>query len=138
MGRFIFTGGLRALLGIQQGDPYQSSCVDFFYSGCQRTDNDSSGRRALLSSSFYKELRDTVCDAANNYVVQLNRNIKSQRSIHVVVGGDYSFRALDRPFKFTAELYYKKLDHLIPYEVDNLRVWYSGQNEAKGYAAGLI
>lgn len=44
---------------------------------------------------------------------------------------------MDRPFKFTAELYYKKLDHLIPYEVDNLRVWYSGQNEAKGYAAGL-
>ena len=84
-----------------------------------------------------KELRDTVCDAANNYVVQLNRNIKSQRSIHVVLGGDYSFRALDRPFKFTAELYYKKLDHLVPYEVDNLRVWYSGQNEAKGYAAGL-
>ena len=86
---------------------------------------------------FYKEFRDTVQDSRGNWTVSLNKNIKSQRSIHVVLGGDYSFRALDRPFKFTAELYYKKLDNLIPYEIDNLRVWYSGQNEAKGYAAGI-
>lgn len=85
---------------------------------------------------FYKELRDTV-RTGENYVVRLNRSIKSQRSVHFVLGSDYSFRAIDRPFKFTAELYYKKLDNLIPYEVDNVRIWYSGKNEAKGYAAGL-
>lgn len=85
---------------------------------------------------FYKELRDTV-RTGENYVVRLNRSIKSQRSIHFVLGSDYSFRAVNRPFKFTAELYYKKLDNLIPYEVDNVRIWYSGRNESKGYAAGL-
>lgn len=85
---------------------------------------------------FYKELRDTI-RTGENYVVQLNRSIKSQRSIHFVLGSDYSFRAVDRPFKLTAELYYKKLDNLIPYEVDNVRIWYSGRNESKGYAAGL-
>lgn len=85
---------------------------------------------------FYKELRDTV-RTGENYVVRLNRSIKSQRSIHFVLGSDYSFRAVNRPFKFTSELYYKKLDNLIPYEVDNVRIWYSGRNESKGYAAGL-
>ena len=80
---------------------------------------------------FYKELRDTV-RTGENYVVRLNRSIKSQRSIHFVLGSDYSFRAVNRPFKFTAELYYKKLDNLIPYEVDNVRIWYSGRNESKG------
>ena len=85
---------------------------------------------------FYKELRDTV-RTGEDYVVRLNRSIKSQRSIHFVLGSDYSFRAVNRPFKFTAELYYKKLDNLIPYEVDNVRIWYSGRNESKGYAAGL-
>lgn len=85
---------------------------------------------------FYKELRDTV-RTGENYIVRLNRSIKSQRSIHFVLGSDYSFRAVDRPFKLTAELYYKKLDNLIPYEVDNVRIWYSGRNESKGYAAGL-
>lgn len=86
---------------------------------------------------FYKEFRDTIRDERNNLVVNLNRNIKSQRSIHFVLGGDYSFRAVDRPFKFTAEVYYKKLDNLIPYEVDNVRIWYSGKNNSKGYTAGL-
>ena len=86
---------------------------------------------------FYKEFRDTIPDENNNYIVRLNKNIKSQRSIHFVLGSDYSFRAINRPFKFTAELYYKKLDNLIPYEVDNVRVWYSGHNSSKGYAMGL-
>ena len=89
-----------------------------------------------FQAPFYKELRDTV-RTGENYVVRLNRSIKSQRSIHFVLGSDYSFRAVNRPFKFTAELYYKKLDNLIPYEVDNVRIWYSGRNESKGYAAGL-
>lgn len=85
---------------------------------------------------FYKELRDTalVNGIAN---VNLNRSIKSQRSIHFVLGGDYTFRLLDRPFKFTAELYYKALSNLNPYSVDNIRVVYYGRNMASGYAAGL-
>lgn len=85
---------------------------------------------------FYKELKDTTMNAGLA-TVSLNRNIKSQRSIHFVVGADYTFRMADRPFKFTAEAYYKALSNLIPYTVDNVRVVYYGQNIAKGYAAGI-
>lgn len=85
---------------------------------------------------FYKELRDTtIVDGIST--VRLNRNIKSQRSIHFVLGGDYTFRLMDRPFKFTTEVYYKALSNLIPYTVDNVRVVYYGRNISSGYAAGI-
>ena len=67
----------------------------------------------------------------------MNKDIKSQRSIQVILGSDYTFRALDRPFKFTAEAYYKNLSNLIPYEIDNLKLVYSGVNSSKGYIAGI-
>ena len=85
---------------------------------------------------FYKELKDTVTVDGNTSVV-LNKDIKSQRSIHFVLGGEYRFRIGTRPFKFTAEAYYKALSNLIPYNVDNVRVVYYGENMADGYAAGL-
>ena len=85
---------------------------------------------------FYKELRDTAM--LNGIAsVSLNKDIKSQRSIHFVLGGDYTFRLMNRPFKFTTEAYYKALSNLIPYNVDNLRIIYYGRNISKGYAAGL-
>ena len=85
---------------------------------------------------FYKEMRDTT--TVNGITtVTLNRDIKSQRSIHVVLGCDYHFTLYGRPFKFTAEAYYKKLDNLIPYNIDNVRIVYYGENCAKGYATGL-
>ncbi|GHT42882.1 TonB-dependent receptor [Bacteroidia bacterium] len=87
---------------------------------------------------FYKELRQILTDESGNGVVVLNKGIKSQRSIHLVAGGDYTFRLDDgRPFKLTTELYYKKLDNLIPYYLDNVRVWYAGENRAHGYAMGI-
>lgn len=85
---------------------------------------------------FYKELKDTV-RTDGTYSVQLNRNIRAQRSIQIVAGGDYDFTVFDRPFKFTTEIYYKKLDRLIPYNVDNVRIVYYGENCADGYATGL-
>ncbi len=85
---------------------------------------------------FYKELKDTTIVNGLS-TVTLNKNIKSQRSIHFVLGADYSFRMADRPFRFTAEAYYKALSRLIPYTVDNVRVVYYGQNAASGYAAGI-
>ena len=85
---------------------------------------------------FFKELRDTVTTEGIT-TVALNKKIKSQRSIHFVLGCDYNFRMLDRPFKFTAEAYYKKLDNIIPYNVDNVRIVYYGENCARGYATGL-
>ena len=86
---------------------------------------------------FYKELRRVEVDEFGNDVVTLNKDLKSQRSIHFILGGDYTFRALDRNFKLTAELYYKKLDNLNPYTVDNVKIRYYGENCAKGYAMGL-
>lgn len=67
----------------------------------------------------------------------LNSQLKSQKSIHLVSGFDYYFTTHNRPFKFTTEAYYKLLRDLIPYQVDNVRVVYSGRNQAKGYAVGI-
>ena len=88
-------------------------------------------------SPFYKELRRTTQDANGNDIVSLNDQIKSQRSIHFILGGDYTFRAVERNFKLSTELYYKKLNNLNPYTIDNVKVRYYGENCATGYAAGL-
>lgn len=88
-------------------------------------------------SPFYKELRTTVEDEYGNSITQLNSNLKSQRSIHVIAGGDYTFRASGRNFKISADMYYKKLDNLNPYTVDNVKIRYYGENCAKGHAMGL-
>lgn len=85
---------------------------------------------------FYKELKDTTIVNGIS-TVTLNKNIRSQRSIHFVAGSDYTFRMAGRPFRFTAEAYYKALSRLIPYTVDNVRVVYYGQNASSGYAAGV-
>lgn len=87
-------------------------------------------------SPFYKELRDTVTAHGSTKVV-LNKDIKSQRSFQVVLGGDYKFKLMNRPFKFTTEVYYKALSNLIPYNVDNVKIVYYGGNVAKGYTAGI-
>lgn len=86
---------------------------------------------------FYKEYRIPVTDAQGNQSIVLNENIKSQRSVHFIAGSDYTFRALNRPFKFSGEIYYKAMSNLVPYEIDNLKLVYSGLNESSGYAAGL-
>ena len=86
---------------------------------------------------FYKELRLIETDGEGNDVVKLNNKLKAQRSTHVIAGGDYTFKASGRNFKLTAELYYKKLDNLVPYTVDNVKIRYYGENCASGYAAGI-
>ncbi len=88
-------------------------------------------------SPFYKEYREAITDADGNSNIILNRNIKSPRSIQFVFGTDYTFRAMNRPFKLTGEAYYKNLSRLISYEYDNLKVNYSGVNDSKGYIMGL-
>lgn len=85
---------------------------------------------------FYKELRDTTLTQGIAQV-QLNPHSKSQRSVHFVLGGDYSFRMMGRAFKFTTELYYKALSQLIPYSVNNLRIVYDSRHQSRGYTAGI-
>lgn len=88
-------------------------------------------------SPFYKEYRQAMTDELGNSIVALNHNIKSQRSIQAIIAADYTFRAMDRPFKISAEAYYKNLSNLISYEYDNLKVQYSGVNDSKGFIMGL-
>lgn len=85
---------------------------------------------------FYKELRDTTTTNGVT-IAQLNRKIKSQRSIHFIGAFDYRFKLNNRPFKFTAEAYYKALGNLVPYSVNNVKVTYYGSNECSGHAAGI-
>ena len=86
---------------------------------------------------FYKELRMIQNDENGNAIVSLNSDIKSPRSWQFIAGADYSFRAFNRPFKLSGEVYYKAMDQLIPYELDNLKMVYSGVNESSGFASGI-
>ena len=85
---------------------------------------------------FFKELRDTVTTNGVTRAV-LNNKIKSQQSIHFVGAFDYRFKMKDRPYKFSAEAYYKLMHNLIPYNVNNVKITYYGGNQCDGYAAGL-
>ncbi|WP_119792784.1 TonB-dependent receptor plug domain-containing protein [Flavobacterium anhuiense] len=78
---------------------------------------------------FYRELRDL------NGVV--NPNVKAQEAIHIVLGNDYNFRMWNRPFKWVTELYYKSLSDVNVYSIDNVRIRYVANNNAKAYAQGL-
>lgn len=85
---------------------------------------------------FYKELRDTTTKGGTT-IVKLNDKIKSQRSIHFVAAMDYRFKMMNRPFKFSAEAYYKAMGNLIPYNVNNVKVTYYGENLCSGHTLGL-
>lgn len=85
---------------------------------------------------FYKELRDTTTINGITYAT-LNNKIKSQRSIHFIAGFDYRFKMKDRPYKFTAEAYYKALSNLVPYTVDNVKIVYDASQQCGGHAMGL-
>lgn len=77
---------------------------------------------------FYREMRDLDGN--------VNKDLKAQKSMHIVLGSDYNFKMYNRPFKLTTEFYYKKLWDIVPYEYDNVRIRYFGQNNAVGYAYG--
>lgn len=95
------------------------------------------GTGLYYQSPFYKEYRQTVTDPLGNGSIRLNQNIKSPRSVQVIAGADFTFRAMNRPFKLSGEVYYKNLSRLISYEYDNLKIVYSGLNDSKGYTMGL-
>ena len=78
---------------------------------------------------FYRELR--------RYDGTVNTNLKAQKSIQGVAGLDYNFKGWGRAMRFTTEAYYKHMTDVVPYDVDNVRVRYFGENIAKAYAAGI-
>ena len=78
---------------------------------------------------FYRELRDT------NGAVQ--PNVKAQQSIHFVASNDYNFKLWKRPFKLVSEAYYKSMDDVNTYTLENVRIRYRANNNAEAYAYGL-
>jgi hypothetical protein len=78
---------------------------------------------------FYRELRDS--DGI------VNSQVKAQKSIHVVVANEYSFKLWDRPFKLVSEAYYKKMSDINSYTIENVRIRYKANNDAKAYAYGF-
>lgn len=78
---------------------------------------------------FYRELRKP--DGS------INKDLKAQRSYQGVAGFDYNFRSGKRPYRLTTEAYYKSMSRVVPYDLDNVRLRYTGMNEAKAYAAGV-
>ncbi len=78
---------------------------------------------------FYRELRDT------SGIVR--PNVKAQKSVHLVLGNEYSFKMWDRPFKLVSEAYYKNMTDVNPYTLENVRIRYRATNNAKAYAYGL-
>jgi len=80
-------------------------------------------------SPLFKDLKNL--DGSVNY------QVRAQRSYQVIAGADYLFSAWSRPFRFTTETYYKSLDRLIPYQIDNVQIRYRGEQQSKGYATGI-
>lgn len=78
---------------------------------------------------FYRELRD--------YNGEINYDVKAQKSIHLVASNEYSYSLWNRPFKLTSEIYYKDMTNVNAYTVDNVRIRYLANNNAKAYAYGL-
>lgn len=78
---------------------------------------------------FYRELRD--------FNGEVNPNVKAQQSVHFVLSNDYNFKMWNRPFKWVTEIYYKSLTDVNTYSIDNVRIRYVADNNARAYAQGL-
>jgi hypothetical protein len=79
---------------------------------------------------FYRELR--------RYDGTVNTDVKAQRSTQAIAGFDFNFKGLGgRAMKWTTEAYYKYMTNVDPYDIDNVRIRYFGNNSAKAYAAGI-
>ncbi|GAA0872207.1 carboxypeptidase-like regulatory domain-containing protein [Gangjinia marincola] len=78
---------------------------------------------------FYRELRDSTGT--------VRPQVKAQRSLHLVLGNEYSFNLWNRPFTLTSEAYFKELDDVNPYTIENVRIRYRARNNAEAYAYGL-
>lgn len=137
-GRFFLTAGLRFSYWNFNNEALLSPRASLTY-----TPDKNQGLSFKLSagmyyqSPFYKEYRETYVDSDGNSMVRMNDDIKSQRCFQAIFGADYIFKAYERPFKFTAEAYYKNISNYIPYTVDNMQIRYLGYNSGSAYVTGL-
>ena len=130
-GEFVITGGLRANYWGYNKKVYVSPRAGVAY----KPENDKRETVYRLSGGvynqtpFYREIR--------NRDGSLFRDAKAQQSYQIVAGNDFKFRAWNRPFILTSELYFKYFTHVIPYDIDNVRIRYYADQSAKAYTAGL-
>lgn len=135
-GKWILTTGARLQYwsGNREWLPSPRASVTW-YPGWKRDFAFRIATGLYYQAPFYKELRDTITDGGVTRI-SLNDSIRAQRSVHAVAGFDYYFRAGARPFKLSLEAYYKHIDRMESYTVENVRVQYSGRNDARGYTVG--
>lgn len=130
-GELVLTGGIRANYWDYNKKVYVSPRLGVAY----RPDLDGRDLVFRLSGGvynqtpFYRELR--------NLDGTLYPDAEVQKSYQVIAGSDYKFRAYGRPFILTSEVYYKYFSHIVPYDVDNVRIRYYADQHARGYAEGL-
>jgi len=137
-GRFVLLGGIRLSHWSFNGEWLLSPRASLRYTyGKERNRQARLAAGLYYQSPFYKEYRLSYTDADGNQMVEMNKDIRSQRSWQVILGWDNTFRAYDRPFKFTAEAYYKGISDYIPYSVENVQIRYAGENRGSAYVTGL-
>ena len=130
-GEFVITGGLRANYWGYNKKVYVSPRAGIAY----KPDNEKNETVYRLSGGvynqtpFYREIR--------NRDGSLFKDAKAQQSYQIVVGNDFKFRAFKRPFILTSEAYFKWFTHVVPYDIDNVRIRYYADQSARAYATGL-
>ena len=130
-GEFVITGGLRANYWGYNHKVYVSPRVGIAY----KPENNERETVYRLSGGvynqtpFFREIR--------NRDGSLYNDAKAQQSYQIVAGNDFRFRAWDRPFILTSELYFKYFSHVVPYDIDNVRIRYYADQSARAYATGL-
>ena len=130
-GEFVITGGVRANYWGYNKKVYVSPRAGVAYKP-ENEKNESVYRLSggvYCQTPFYREIR--------NRDGSLFKNAEAQRSYQIVVGNDFKFRAWNRPFILTSEAYFKYYTHVIPYDIDNVRIRYYADQSARAYAAGL-
>ncbi len=78
---------------------------------------------------FYRELRDLSGE--------IQDDVEAQRSIHIIGAMERVFNWWNRPFLFSTEVYYKSMNNIIAYDIDNVRLRYFANNDAEAFAYGF-
>ncbi len=130
-GEFVVTGGLRANYWGYNNKVYISPRAGIAY----KPENEKNEMVYRLSGGFYNQT--PFYREIRNLDGKLFQNAKVQQSYQIVAGNDFKFRAFNRPFILTSELYFKWFSHVIPYDIDNVRIRYYADQSARAYATGL-
>ncbi|MBR3519048.1 MAG: carboxypeptidase-like regulatory domain-containing protein [Paludibacteraceae bacterium] len=134
-GRFVFLGGVRFSYWDFNKQLTPSPRASFAWFPAKSSWVFRLATGIYHQAMLFKEVKK-IEEVDDDRIVRLNSDVKSPRSSQVILASDYYFRKWGRPFKLTGELYYKYIDRIIPYLVDNMKITYRGENCADGFAFG--